>query len=250
MNLTLLNLAAPTLVFAIFAAIIALILLVAVVWKDVLRRKIRRYNFKKVDLDVKAGELARINLDKAGLSNVEVVKGLGNGFKKRSNKITLKAKVFERNTVSAIAIAMQQVSKAIHFNTNPKKYKGKMFLRDMFEVFTVVFSVGAIIMLIVELTSDSNPIVALILLLIGIVFYIFSFIWSIKLLKQQKEINTIAMGIIGNMGVFSDEELTKIEGIYKAFNAQYIIKAVLSIVYLVQFIFRAVVLILKIMDKK
>lgn len=220
-------------IFYGLAGLIALAIIVLLFMKWFITEYTRNSKRKKVDLPISASELARANLDRAGLSNVEVViKSFKSGFNSRRKKLYITKRMERKATVYSVARVMQLVSLAIIVNTDEKARKTSSNVQLLNYSATALFFVMIMVSIVVELTTSGEATwITLIGLALTLGFYIFTTIWSIKNGSLLKKANVNALEFIKNMEVFDEKDITNISKLYSLSIKEYNINTLLSVVY-------------------
>lgn len=224
-------------IFYGLAGLIALAVIVLLFMKWFITEYTRISKHKKVDLPITASELARANLDRAGLTNIEVViKTFKSGFNYRRKKLYITKRMERKATVYSVSRVMQLVSLAIIVNTDEKARKTSNNVQLLNYSATALFFIMIIVSIFVELTLSGDATwITLIGLALTLGFYIFTTIWSIKNGSLLKRANVNALEFIKNMEVFDEKDITSINKLYTMSIKEYNINTLLSVVYVVYY---------------
>lgn len=224
-------------IFYGLAGLIALAVIVLLFMKWFITEYTRISKHKKVDLPITASELARANLDRAGLTNIEVViKPFKSGFNYRRKKLYITKRMERKATVYSVSRVMQLVSLAIIVNTDEKARKTSNNVQLLNYSATALFFIMIIVSIFVELTLSGDATwITLIGLALTLGFYIFTTIWSIKNGSLLKRANVNALEFIKNMEVFDEKDITSINKLYTMSIKEYNINTLLSVVYVVYY---------------
>lgn len=224
-------------IFYGLAGLIALAVIVLLFMKWYITEYTRISKHKKVDLPITASELARANLDRAGLTNIEVViKPFKSGFNYRRKKLYITKRMERKATVYSVSRVMQLVSLAIIVNTDEKARKTSNNVQLLNYSATALFFIMIIVSIFVELTLSGDATwITLIGLALTLGFYIFTTIWSIKNGSLLKRANVNALEFIKNMEVFDEKDITSINKLYTMSIKEYNINTLLSVVYVVYY---------------
>jgi len=224
-------------IFYVLAVFIALAILVLLIMKWYITEFTRHAKRKKVDLPIKTSELARANLDRAGLTNVQVVvKTFKSGYNYRRKKLYITRRMERKATAYSVSRVMQLVSLAIINNTDEKARKASNNVQLMNYTATALFFIMIIVSIVVELTSSGTTSwVTLVILALSLGFYIFTTVWSIKNGRLLKRANTEALEYLKSMEIFDEKDLSRIEKLYTLSVKEYNINTLLSVVYVVYY---------------
>lgn len=226
-----------SIIFYGLAGLIALAVIVLLFMKWYITEYTRISKHKKVDLPITASELARANLDRAGLTNIEVViKRFKSGFNYRRKKLYITKRMERKATVYSVSRVMQLVSLAIIVNTDEKARKTSNNVHLLNYSATALFFIMIIVSIFVELTLSGDATwITLIGLAFTLGFYIFTTVWTIRNGSLLKRANVNALEVIKNMEVFEEKDITSINKLYRMSIKEYNINTLLSVVYVVYY---------------
>lgn len=178
-----------------------------------------------------AHEIARIFLDNAGLTDVRIVRTHGHltdYYNHRKKILALSEEVYDSSSLSAVGVACHEVGHALQFKTNyiPIKVRN----------------------LIIPLCNLANNLLW-IFILIGALFYYSNLIWAgvivfalsvlLNLVTLPVEYNASkrAVAMLGNTGIFSEEEIGATKNVLNAAALTYVAGLIISILNLLRFVF-------------
>ena len=209
-----------------------------------------RYRRRKTDVEMTGGQLARSILDNYGLVDTEVKRGLSNTYRRKSNKIILAFRVFNRNSISADAIVMQLCTLATMHASGDKK-------TPKFEQVASLGFISAMLIFVAIITgiaylagAAGMGIVTLIVLILALVLSITAFIISILNIKNQKYVNKKVEEMMVNLSIFTEEDQKKIQKINNAFMQYRVIECLLTFFYTIYYTLKILGFILKGIGKK
>lgn len=207
---------------------------------------------KKVDLPISASELARANLDRAGLTDVEVViKTFKSGYSFRRKKLYITKRMERKATAYSVSRVMQLVSLAMILDTDEQARKKSSNIKFMNYGATALFFVMILVSIVVEsTTSGAASLITLIVLVLSLGFYVFTTIYSIKYGFLIKRANADAMGYIKNMEIFDEKDLNRINKIYNLSVKEYNINTLLSVLYVIYYGLKVIGVVLNIFGKR
>ncbi len=185
-----------------------------------------------------------------GLQNIKVSPVgsimFGNSYSHYFKKVRLRRRTYKKASVSSLAMAVQKSALAVLDKENDpdmiKRNKLIPFITFGPFFFVPLIAVGVIIDLLIK-TAFPQGFFTLVLSSIGLVFYIFSFVFSMTVLKVEKKGQQKAYQILEENSLVTEQELKDIKKLFKLYNIQYVndtILAFLEIIYQVLQIISAV----------
>ncbi|MDD4815532.1 MAG: zinc metallopeptidase [Clostridia bacterium] len=239
-------------IFYVLGGIIAVLALALFIFKIYIREVNRNARRKKVDLPLKASELARANLDKAGLVDIEiVVKTFKTGYSYRKKKLYISKAMERKLSVFAVSRVMQLVSLAILNNTDESARKTTALANGFVWGASTLFFVMIVVSIITAFVATSgNQIFVLVALILALVFYVIAMIVAFKKVKLIKRANADAMVYIENLEIFDEKEKAQISKIYKLSVKEHTIDTILAVVYFIYYFLKVFYQISKVVRKK
>lgn len=199
-----------------------------------------KYN-KKPNSCGKTGErIARIMLDKHGLQGIQVTKTgsilFGNSYSHDFKKVRLRSLTWQKASVTSLAMAAQKSSLAILDKENDSDMKTRVRLTPLIYLGPVAFIpliiIGALLDILVLKSSNGSCIIAL--TIVGLVFYLLSFVMSLMVLKTEKKAQARALRAMKEDGLANDDEIIMSQKLFKLYNIEYVndmIVALLELIY-------------------
>lgn len=224
---------AMQIVYISVVAVIILGLFVVSCIKSHIKWKYKKARRIRIDLeDVLLPKLARANLDNLGLTDVEVVEKLLLSKYQHKKKRLYVPKATP--TVFNVSILMRNIALAALYSADDRLRKRVVWANVLNVVASITFFVTIIVGLIVGLVNSWNIGWLIIgVFLTAFAIYLATIILSLLVVNIYKKANVTAMKLVKGVGIFSPEEEAKIEELYKLETLNYVMNAVLSILYLV-----------------
>lgn len=199
-----------------------------------------RYN-KKFNSCGKTGEeIARTILDRYGLQHIKVTASgsvlFGNSYSHFFKKVRLRRMTWQKQSVTALAMASQKSSLAILDKEEDPDMKTRIRLTPLIYFGPIAFVpmvfIGVLLDLFIFTSSDGICTIALTVL--GLAIYVLSFVMSILVLKTEKKAQDRALEVMELEGLATGEELEMCQKLFRLYNIEYIndmIVALLELIY-------------------
>ncbi len=236
--------------FFIVGTLIFIASIVSITISICLSIKYIKYNRRKNSLGETGELVARRILDMNDLQHIKVSPVgsimFGNSYSHYFKKVRLRRRTYKKASVSSLAMAAQKSALAVLDKENDPDMKRRNKLIPFITFgpffFVPMIVVGVVIDLLIK-TSFPQGMFTLIFASIGLVFYIFSFIFAMTVLKVEKKGQKKAYQIMQENNLVTEQELADMKSLFKLYNIQYvndIILAFLEVVYQVLQIVSAV----------
>lgn len=219
----------PALQWAIF--IVALLIVIVGVFSIIisiwLSIKYVIYNRTMNKAGINGEQAARKILDANGLEKIRVsVVGsllFGNSYSHYFKKVRLRRLTVKKNSISSLAMGAQKASLAILDKEGDKDMKTRIVLTPMIYfgpiAFVPIILVGVIIDIIVFQFNGLPTVIASIL---GLGFYLLSFILSLMVLKTEMKAQAKALTILEKENLADEKERDMMKKLFKLYNIQYV----------------------------
>lgn len=204
-------------------------------------------NSTRLDSGLTGEQAANMLLEKLNLSEVEVkqlnwftASIYGNHYNARKKVIYLRKNIFSKSTVTAVSLATQKVALAIQHKNKDKSFIVKSKLQPVIILAPVLFIPLALVGIIFELIILHSNIgtLSIVFIIIGLLFYLLAFIFTLVNLPVEKKANTMAMKIIAETNIIEEDKQNLVRKIYKAYIISYVADFIMALLYLIQFILK------------
>ena len=198
-----------------------------------------RYNKKQNSCGRTGEEIARTILDKNGLQKIKVSKTgsilFGNSYSHYFKKVRLRRLTWKKQSVTSLAMASQKSALAVLDKENDKDMRTRIRLTPLIYFGPIAFVPMVIVgvLLDVFVLKSSNGICTILLVSIGLAFYLLSFIMSILVLKTEKKAQRRAYEIMKAEGLATAEELEMCKKLFRLYNIEYINDMVIALLELI-----------------
>ncbi len=197
-----------------------------------------KYNRKKNSVGLSGEEVCRRILDDNGLNHIKVSKTgsllFGNSYSHYFKKVRLRRLTYKKKSITSLAMAGQKASLAILDKENDPDMKKRVKLTPI-----VVFGPFAFIPIILVgflidvFIFNCSGIVTVISIVLGLLFYIYAFILSLMELKTEKKAQNIALEILANDGLTTEEEREMMKQLFRLYNIEYVNNMILALLELI-----------------
>lgn len=217
-------------------ALVAVFSLVISIWLAI---KYVKFNRTPNSRGITGSDAARLVLDKHGCENIKVsVVGsvlFGNSYSHYFKKIRLRRRTNKKESISSLGMGVQKSALAILDKENDPDMKRRVTLIPITifgpYAFIPILAIGVAIDFLV---LDGTGIVSIIAAIIGIGFYVLSFVLSLSVLKTEKKAQERAYVILKEESLATDEEIEMMKELFHLYNIQYVndlIIAFLEVIY-------------------
>lgn len=222
-------------------AAFAVLSLFAAIWKLVVVHRYTKYNRQKVDANLTGSEAAKKLLEGLGINDVQVAQCgffasifLGNSYSPRKKLIRLRKNIYNKSTLTAIALAAQKVAIAERDREGDKKIRVRAFLMKLgyFAPFAVLplFLIGV---LIDFFAYQQFGIFTIVFSAIALVYYLASFIVLILNIPIEKCANKKAIEYFEKTNLLSAKEIEDAKDLYKSYITMYVLDFITELLYLI-----------------
>ena len=230
----------PALQWAIFIVgclilIVALISAVVSIWLAV---KYVTYNRTQNKAGINGEQTARKILDKHDLSHIKVsVVGslmFGNSYSHFFKKIRLRRWTVKKNSISSMAMGAQKSCLAILDKEGDKDMKTRIVLTPFIYfgplMFLPIIIIGVLLDIVLFKFSGVATVIAAVL---GLAFYLASFVMSLMVLKTEVKAQRKALEILEKDNLATSEEREMMKDLFKLYNIQYVNDLILEFLELI-----------------
>ena len=230
----------PALQWAIFIVVCLIVVvgLVSVVVSIWLGIKYVIYNRTLNKAGINGEQTARKILDSHGLSNIKVsVVGslmFGNSYSHFFKKVRLRRWTVKKNSISSMAMGAQKSSLAILDKEGDKDMKTRIVLTPFIYFGPLMFLPIIIIGVVLDiLLFGFTGVVSVISAVLGLSFYVISFIMSLMVLKTEVKAQNRALEILKQDNLATEEEREMMKSLFKLYNIQYVNDLILEFLELI-----------------
>ena len=234
--------------FAVGAALLIMAAVAIVMWIFVMIRYTSTNN-----MTLQSGEdsfsAARKMLNKFGLFDIEVKTAgffrawiYGNYYDMKSKTIYLRSNIFEKNSITAVGLALQKVGVAkLCEDGDPKavtRYKMKKLGVFGPFLFIPLILLGAIFDMLIFYDLSYISMAGIVL---GIVFVIAGFIETLLDIPVEKKANEMALEMIDESGYMTEEEKAGLKKVFDTYIVAYICDFIVTILRMIQLVIKLII---------
>lgn len=223
----------------IIAGLLVIVSIFAMVVSICLAISYMKYNRTKNSAGLTGEQVARQLLDKNGLQNIRVSKTgsilFGNSYSHYFKKVRLRRLTWKKDSVTSLSMAAQKSSLAVLDKEGDPDMRRRIRLTPLIYIgpltFVPMIIIGALLDLYVFTSSNGKWVI--ILSVIGLVFYLLSFIMSILVLKTEKKAQARAIELMRNDGLATEAEIEMSKKLFRLYNIEYINDMVIALLELI-----------------
>ncbi len=229
-------------VLIIIVAVVATIVNFIVYW--------RYYKYNKQNSASLTGyEAARSMLDSLGMTDYNVAKCgfirmlfLGNSYSPGKKTIFLRGSIFNRTSVTAVAMACQKAGLAVLHRNNDKQFLSRYKLMFI----TIIGPTALFPLLLIGLALDLIVFLSgsftftLIALLLGLALFVCSAVFTYLQIPVEKNAVKIAENTLITYNVLNPEQLEKVRKIYDVYILNFILTFILEMLQIVKLILQII----------
>lgn len=222
-------------------AVFAGVSLFASIWKLVLASRYNRYNKQKVAVNMTGSQVATKMLEGLGLADVKVEKigwfrGMifGNSYSPRKKTIRLRKNIFDKASLTSVALAAQKVAIAQRHHEGDKKVAVRSTLMGI-----CYFAPYAVLPLVVVgllldfIIYQGIGWLSLAFTILAFSFYLLSFVVVILNLKIEKRACNTAMEYMQKINLLTEDELGDAKILYKTYITDYWLQFWSELLYII-----------------
>ena len=199
-----------------------------------------RYNHIKNSAGLTGTAVARAILDQNELEHIKVKETgsilFGNSYSHYFKKVRLRRFTRNKDSLTAIGMGAQKAALAILDKEGDSDMKRRIRLYPLITfgpfAFIPLITIGA---LLDYFFLGQTGTTTLIMLSVGLLFYIYAIFLAILTLRTERKAQDLAYDILQSSGYVTDEELEHLKNLFKLYNIQYVNDIILSSLELVRF---------------
>src|SRR5574344_1297948 len=205
-----------------------------------------KYNRKKNSIGLTGEKIARKMLDDAGLENIAVKASgsmlFGNSYSHYFKKVRLRRLTWKKDSVASLAMASQKSCLAMLDKENDPDMRTRVRLTPLIYLGPIAFIPLVIIGVLLDavIINNGSATFTIALTIIGLLFYVLSFVMSLKTLKTEVKAQEKAYEILSERKMATAEELEMLKKLFKLYNIEYVNDMIIA---LLELIYRILILI-------
>ena len=191
-----------------------------------------RYNKKQNSCGRTGEEIARTILDRNGLGEIKVSKTgsilFGNSYSHYFKKVRLRRLTWQKRSVTSLAMAAQKSALAVLDKENDAEMRTRVRLTPLIYFGPIAFVPMVVIGVLLDVLL-STGFCGILFTVLGLGFYLLSFVMSILVLKTEKKAQKRAYEIMKEEGLATEEELESCKKLFRLYNIEYINDMVIAL---------------------
>ncbi len=234
--------------YIIVGVLLAIMTIVAIVMRIIVVVRYFKSNRKTCASGISGPQAARYVLDQCGLTDVQVKKSgffralfFGNSYSVSRKTIFLRRTIWEKNSLTAVGIALQKVGVAKMCADGKKSVKVRYYcqLLGLFGpvLFIPIILIGVVIDMLLYSAFGTFSIVSI---AISLAILLTGFIVTLLNIPIEKKANEMALEMIEESNFCSEEERQEIKKIFDTYLIAYICEFIIEVLRMVQLILEIV----------
>ena len=195
-----------------------------------------RYNKKQNSCGKTGEQIARKILDHHGLGHIKVSKTgsimFGNSYSHYFKKVRLRRLTWQKRSVTSLAMAAQKSALAVLDKENDADMRTRVRLTPLIYFGPIAFVPMVVIGVLLDVLL-STGFCGILFTVLGLGFYLLSFVMSILVLKTEKKAQKRAYEIMKEEGLATEEELESCKKLFRLYNIEYINDMVIALLELI-----------------
>ena len=219
----------------------AVVSTLASIWKWVLVARYNRFNKQQVAANMTGAEVATKMLEALGLNDVKVEKlgfwksiFIGNSYNPRKKSIRLRSNIYDKTSLTAVALAAQKVAIAQRHHEGDKKIATRAILKKFgyFAPFALIPLIAIGILLDFVIWQHFGWL-SIAFTVFAFVYFIASFIVVILNLKIEKAACKTALEYIQKINLLTENEVEDANLLYKTYITDYWLEFIYDVLFIV-----------------
>lgn len=195
-----------------------------------------RYNKKQNSCGRTGEQIARTILDRNELGHIKVSKTgsimFGNSYSHYFKKVRLRRLTWQKRSVTSLAMAAQKSALAVLDKENDAEMRTRVRLTPLIYFGPIAFVPMVVIGVLLDVLL-STGFCGILFTVLGLGFYLLSFVMSILVLKTEKKAQKRAYEIMKEEGLATEEELESCKKLFRLYNIEYINDMVIALLELI-----------------
>ena len=235
--------------YIIVSALLVIMAIVAIIMRIIVVIKYFEGNHTKTKNGKTSFEVARELLDKAGLEHIKVKKAgifraffFGNSYSLSQKTIFLRGTIANKDSITAVGIAIQKVGIAKLCETGHKVAKTRNIMQILNIFAPIMFVPIVLIGFIIDFALfNVFGVFSIIGIAVGLFLVATGFIATLLNLPVEKKANNMALELIDETGIFDDEEKRIIKKVFDAYIVAYVCEFIVAILRIIQIVLEIVI---------
>ena len=234
--------------YIIVSALLGVMIVVALIMRLIVVIRYFKSNRQTSSTGMTSGQIARFVLDKNGLTDIQVQKSgffrawiFGNSYSPRTKTIYLRRTIWEKNSLTAIGIALQKVGVAKMCETGGKSVKVRYAFQVIGLFGPILLLPSIIIGFIIDIVVfHAIGVFTLAGIGLGLAIVVGGFIVTLLNITIEKKANAMALEMIDEAHYASEEERATIKKLFDTYLIAYICEFIVTILRILQIVLEIV----------
>ncbi len=234
--------------YIIVSALIVLMAVVVIVMRIYLMIAYHDGNTQKTKDGRTSSQVAREALDKAGLKHIGVERAgffraffIGNCYSMTKKTIYLRKGIYNKDTITAVALALQKVGVAKLCEKGDAKTRTRNIMQILSLVGPILFVPVVMIGFVVDYAIFAHfGVFSIVGIAIGFVLTFAGLIATLLNLPVEKHANDLALETIKETKVLDEQEIVVVKKVFKAYIVSYVCEFIVAVLRIVQIILEIV----------
>ena len=239
---------AVAIVYLVVSALIILMAVVVLVMRIYLMFAYHDGNKQKTHNGKTSNEVAREALDKLGLKHIKIKKAgflrafiYGNCYSITQKTIFLRRGIYDKNSITAVAMALQKVGVAKMCESGSVKTRTRNIMQILSLFGPILFVPVVIAGFVIDYALFSVfGLFSVVGIIIGLVLVSAGLIATLLNLPVEKQANEMALKMINQTNVLTADEVVIVKKVFKAYLVSYICEFIVAVLRIVQIILEIV----------
>ena len=238
---------------AVVLGLIVIMTIFALIVQIVLAIKYVKYNRQQNSAKLTGEKVARKLLDDHKLQDIKVKTSgsllFGNSYSHYFKKVRLRRRTWKKDSLASLGMAAQQSSLAILDREGDPDMRVRVRLTPIIYAGPLMFIPLVLIGLVLDLLVFNSGFATwtIALAVIGLIFYLVSFVMSIYVLKTEVKAQNKACELLRSDQMATADEVDQLKKLFKLYNIEYVNNTVIA---LLEVVWRVLEIVAIIQDNK
>lgn len=234
--------------YIIVSAVILVMVLVVIVMRIYLMVAYHEGNIQQTKSGKTSSEVAREALDKAGLKHIRVERAgffraffIGNCYSITNKTIYLRKGIYNKDSVTAVALALQKVGLAKLCESGNAMTRTRNIMQILSLIGPMLFVPVVLLGCVIDFVLFSVfGVFSIIGIAVGFVLVFSGLISTLLSLPVEKKANAMALEMINETGVLTKDEVVVVQKVFKAYIVSYVCEFIVAVLRIVQIVLEIV----------
>ncbi len=235
--------------FIITIILIVVMAIIALIMKIIVLIKYSKGNNKTTKAGKNSFEVAQEMLNQCDLQDIKIKKAgflraafFGNSYSLSKKAIYLRRGIAEKDSITAVGLALQKVGIAQLCESGNKMARTRNQMQVL-NIFSPILFVPSVLIgvLMDVLIFNALGMFSIVGIVIGVFFIFTGLISTLLTLPVEKKANNLALKMIDETGILTQEEREIVKKIFSAYIISYVCEFIIAILRLIQLILEIII---------